>query len=203
MTESCICARRCPRWSDILDRGPSCQRTGVPRSVSGSLLSVWRFAPLCTVKGFTSGSRLWTSTWPVRRRRPLRPRTLIGIRGLATAEEDVRLIAKKMSSGAGIRGIRRKKSSLSEVKIAIIGAPGVGKSGKFGKQSIHLGNVFSKMNTRSLSFQLWLSDFWQNVTSENMITNLVREKNLMFGRFTSIQFNTLSHQYNAQVAAWN
>ena len=32
--------------------------------------------------------------------------------------------------GGGIRGIRRKKSSLSEVKIAIIGAPGVGKSGK-------------------------------------------------------------------------
>ena len=30
----------------------------------------------------------------------------------------------------GIRGIRRKKSSLTEVKIAIIGAPGVGKSGK-------------------------------------------------------------------------
>eukprot|EP00094_Tigriopus_californicus_P009460 TCALIF_09123-PA protein Name:"Similar to RERG Ras-related and estrogen-regulated growth inhibitor (Bos taurus)" AED:0.06 eAED:0.06 QI:472/0.75/0.6/1/0.5/0.6/5/0/245 len=33
-----------------------------------------------------------------------------------------------MSSSSGIRGIRRKKSSLSEVKIAIIGAPGVGKS---------------------------------------------------------------------------
>eukprot|EP00095_Tigriopus_kingsejongensis_P009414 maker-scaffold143_size313727-snap-gene-1.29 protein:Tk09414 transcript:maker-scaffold143_size313727-snap-gene-1.29-mRNA-1 annotation:"ras-related and estrogen-regulated growth inhibitor-like" len=33
-----------------------------------------------------------------------------------------------MSSSTGIRGIRRKKSSLSEVKIAIIGAPGVGKS---------------------------------------------------------------------------
>lgn len=28
------------------------------------------------------------------------------------------------------RGIRRKKSSLSEVKIAVIGAQGVGKSGK-------------------------------------------------------------------------
>jgi len=32
------------------------------------------------------------------------------------------------SSGIG-RGIRRKKSTLSEVKIAIVGAPGVGKSG--------------------------------------------------------------------------
>jgi len=29
-----------------------------------------------------------------------------------------------------IRGIRRKKSSLSEVKLAVIGAPSVGKSGK-------------------------------------------------------------------------
>lgn len=28
------------------------------------------------------------------------------------------------------KGIRRKKSSLSEVKVAVIGAPGVGKSGK-------------------------------------------------------------------------
>jgi len=28
------------------------------------------------------------------------------------------------------RGIRRKKSSLSEVKIAVVGAQGVGKSGK-------------------------------------------------------------------------
>lgn len=29
-----------------------------------------------------------------------------------------------------IRGIRRKKSSLTEVKIAVLGAPGVGKSGE-------------------------------------------------------------------------
>lgn len=29
-----------------------------------------------------------------------------------------------------MRGIRRKKSSLSEIKIVVIGAPGVGKSGK-------------------------------------------------------------------------
>ena len=39
----------------------------------------------------------------------------------------------KMSSSSGIRAIRqvrRKKSSLSEVKIAVVGAPGVGKSGK-------------------------------------------------------------------------
>ncbi len=34
-----------------------------------------------------------------------------------------------MSSNV-VRGIRRKKSSLTEVKIAIIGAPGVGKSGE-------------------------------------------------------------------------
>jgi len=36
-----------------------------------------------------------------------------------------------MSSTSGIRGIRqvrRKKSTLSEVKLAVIGAPGVGKS---------------------------------------------------------------------------
>ena len=33
-----------------------------------------------------------------------------------------------MSTSSGIRGIRRKKSSLSEVKIGIIGSPGVGKS---------------------------------------------------------------------------
>lgn len=30
-----------------------------------------------------------------------------------------------------IRGIRRKKSSLCEVKVGVIGAPGVGKSGNF------------------------------------------------------------------------
>ncbi len=35
-----------------------------------------------------------------------------------------------MSSNV-VRGIRRKKSSLTEVKIAIIGAPGVGKSGEW------------------------------------------------------------------------
>ena len=38
-----------------------------------------------------------------------------------------------MSGSGGIRGIRqvkRKKSSLSEVKMAVLGAPGVGKSGK-------------------------------------------------------------------------
>ena len=34
-------------------------------------------------------------------------------------------------SGSGMRGIRRKKSSMSEVKIAVIGAPGVGKSGEW------------------------------------------------------------------------
>lgn len=38
-------------------------------------------------------------------------------------------MSNKMASG-GIRGIRRKKSSLGEVKVAVIGAPGVGKSGK-------------------------------------------------------------------------
>lgn len=35
-----------------------------------------------------------------------------------------------MTSNA-IKGIRRKKSSLCEVKVAVIGAPGVGKSGKW------------------------------------------------------------------------
>lgn len=38
--------------------------------------------------------------------------------------------ADSMTSNA-IRGIRRKKSSLCEVKVAVIGAPGVGKSGKW------------------------------------------------------------------------
>lgn len=28
------------------------------------------------------------------------------------------------------KGIRRKKSTLSEVKVAVVGAPGVGKSGR-------------------------------------------------------------------------
>lgn len=37
--------------------------------------------------------------------------------------------AHSMTSNA-IRGIRRKKSSLCEVKVAVIGAPGVGKSGE-------------------------------------------------------------------------
>lgn len=37
-------------------------------------------------------------------------------------------MSNKMAS-TGIRGIRRKKSSLGEVKVAVIGAPGVGKSG--------------------------------------------------------------------------
>ena len=31
----------------------------------------------------------------------------------------------------GIRQVRRKKSSLSEVKLVVLGAPGVGKSGGF------------------------------------------------------------------------
>ena len=35
-----------------------------------------------------------------------------------------------MTSNA-IRGIRRKKSTLSEVKVAVIGAPAVGKSGEY------------------------------------------------------------------------
>lgn len=29
------------------------------------------------------------------------------------------------------KGIRRKKSSLSEIKVAVVGAPGVGKSGTY------------------------------------------------------------------------
>ncbi len=40
-----------------------------------------------------------------------------------------------MSSNV-VRGIRRKKSSLTDVKIAIIGAPGVGKSGKIGMNTV-------------------------------------------------------------------
>lgn len=40
-----------------------------------------------------------------------------------------------MTSNA-IRGIRRKKSSLSEVKIAVLGGPGVGKSGEYLQQGL-------------------------------------------------------------------
>lgn len=48
-----------------------------------------------------------------------------------------------MTSNA-IRGIRRKKSSLSEVKVAVVGAPGVGKSGKF-KAIKHMIVPFSNL----------------------------------------------------------
>ncbi len=60
-----------------------------------------------------------------------------------------------MSSSAGIRGIRRKKSSLSEVKIAIIGAPGVGKSGE---SENDWPDTISK-HRNLLTLQLWQSDF--------------------------------------------
>lgn len=43
-----------------------------------------------------------------------------------------------MTSNA-IRGIRRKKSSLCEVKVAVIGAPGVGKSGGYNALSLNCG----------------------------------------------------------------
>lgn len=33
------------------------------------------------------------------------------------------------------RGIRRKKSTLTELKIAVVGAPGVGKSGMYSSQT--------------------------------------------------------------------
>lgn len=46
--------------------------------------------------------------------------------------------ARSMTSNA-IRGIRRKKSSLCEVKVAVIGAPGVGKSGGYNALSLNCG----------------------------------------------------------------
>lgn len=46
-------------------------------------------------------------------------------RNRGTDEVRTRRVARKMSA----RGIRRKKSSLSEVKVAVVGAPSVGKSG--------------------------------------------------------------------------
>lgn len=46
-------------------------------------------------------------------------------RNRGTDEVQTRRVGSKMSA----RGIRRKKSSLSEVKVAVIGAPSVGKSG--------------------------------------------------------------------------
>lgn len=48
---------------------------------------------------------------------------------MCSTDGEVTQVAKIMTSNA-IRGIRRKKSSLSEVKVAVVGAPGVGKSGK-------------------------------------------------------------------------
>ncbi|PZC81278.1 hypothetical protein B5X24_HaOG213155 [Helicoverpa armigera] len=47
-------------------------------------------------------------------------------RNRSTDEEEARRVPCKMSA----RGIRRKKSSLSEVKVAVVGAPSVGKSGR-------------------------------------------------------------------------
>lgn len=51
-----------------------------------------------------------------------------------------------MSSNA-IRGMRRKKSGLCEVKIAVIGAPGVGKSGMY---SFFFAFLFTMMRQRRM-----------------------------------------------------
>ena len=59
-----------------------------------------------------------------------------------------------MSSSSAIRGIRqvrRKKSSLSEVKIAVVGAPGVGKSG-IRRIEICLQNVISLFSALTVRF---------------------------------------------------
>ena len=58
-----------------------------------------------------------------------------------------------MTSNA-IRGIRRKKSSLCEVKVAVIGAPGVGKSGGYNALSVipqSIRNLDPRLD-RALSF---------------------------------------------------
>lgn len=49
---------------------------------------------------------------------------------------DIETIVKKKNNTMTTRGIRRKKSSLSEVKIGVLGAPTVGKSG------MHSLNIF-------------------------------------------------------------
>ncbi|XP_042206822.1 uncharacterized protein LOC121855776 [Homarus americanus] len=51
-----------------------------------------------------------------------------------------------MTSNA-IRGIRRKKSSLSEVKIAVLGAPGVGKSALIVRFSLRASGIRSSSRT--------------------------------------------------------
>ncbi len=48
-----------------------------------------------------------------------------------------------MTSNA-IRGIRRKKSSLSEVKVAVLGAPAVGKSGQYGEEGVSVSGVIPR-----------------------------------------------------------
>ena len=60
-----------------------------------------------------------------------------------------------MSGSSGIRAIRqvrRKKSSLSEVKIAVVGAPGVGKSGKH--KGLYKGAKLHIFNTCIVYHQL-------------------------------------------------
>lgn len=56
--------------------------------------------------------------------------------------------ARSMTSNA-IRGIRRKKSSLCEVKVAVIGAPGVGKSGEYYVLSRILLHLFAALSFAS------------------------------------------------------
>lgn len=72
-----------------------------------------------------------------------------------------------------MKGIRRKKSSLSEIKILVIGAPGVGKSGTYMtliKNKSHIINVsFSQYSMPHNSLFL-ISDF-----TEEFLKGTLRE----------------------------
>ena len=71
------------------------------------------------------------------RRRLACPAASVSIRFPKKLSSKVRLLrnsrgknkTRKIMNSSPIRGIRRKKSLLSEIKVLVVGAPGVGKSG--------------------------------------------------------------------------
>jgi len=60
----------------------------------------------------------------------VKDRSVHHLRGAPDDPKRAPYASVNMTSNA-IRGIRRKKSTLSEVKVAVIGAPAVGKSGEW------------------------------------------------------------------------
>lgn len=79
-------------------------------------------------------------------------------RNRGTDEVRTRRVGRKMSA----RGIRRKKSSLSEVKVAVIGAPSVGKSGTFSAVIIYyyLEKLSSGVTVHCWKLKIVSSTFW-------------------------------------------